>query len=93
MAGRKGLKRILVRHYCIECGSRVTPFDKFEERTESPEVGKNETVILLKSYNAEHREDRIAWCFSCKSFKRAERLGESEILELYSKRRGVRIRA
>lgn len=92
MANRKGLKRILVRHYCSDCGSRVIPFDKFEKRTEAPEVGKSGDPVLLISYNSDHREERIAWCFSCKGFRTCERLGEAEILELYAKRRGVHVR-
>jgi hypothetical protein len=86
------IKHVLVRHYCTKCHSRLFPFDKFETRTESPELGKKENPILLKTYNSTHREERIAWCWSCNCFRVAERMGESEILELYMRRKGVRTR-
>jgi RNase P subunit RPR2 len=86
------IKHVLVRHHCSKCHSRLVPFDKFETRTESPELGKKDNPILLKTYNTTHREQRIAWCWSCNRFMTAERVGEAEILEMYMRRKGVRTR-
>jgi hypothetical protein len=86
------IKHVLIRHHCTKCRSRVFPFDKFEKRTESPEPGRKENPILLTTYNQTHRELRIAWCWSCGRFRTCERLGESEILEMYLRRNGIRTR-
>ena len=81
--------RMFVRHYCRECGAQLTPFSKFEERTESPYPGKVQSSVLLSSYNNNHPDERIAWCFSCCGMRECRRLTEREIWQLYLYRNGV----
>ncbi len=84
--------RIFVRHYCMNCGSQVTPSSKFEKMTLAPDED-----ILLRSYNSRDKDSRVGWCFGCKKrtgegWQRLDRLTEMEILQKYIARRGVRIR-
>ena len=80
-----------VRHHCADCGARIIPFDSFERQTEAP-VEKGARAVLLYSYNHRNKEDRLAWCWSCKGWRRAKRLLEDEILAMYQRRRGVYVR-
>lgn len=86
------LKHLYVRHHCSACNARVIPFDSFETRTEAPGSLVGERPVLLKSYNSSHKQERWAWCWSCKKFQPARRLVENEIREMYESRRGVVIR-
>jgi hypothetical protein len=85
--------RLYVRHYCSKCGSRVFPFDKYENLTEyTPKVGKPHTPIkrpLLYSYNQRDPDNRVAWCWACDKMMPCERLTEREIYRLYIARDGV----
>lgn len=80
-------KYILVRHYCSQCASRVFPFDKFDSTVEYP--SDHEKPLLLQSYNAAHKNERLAWCWNCKEWVPCERKAEHEIIALYLKRKGV----
>jgi hypothetical protein len=80
--------RIYVRHYCVMCGGRTFPFDKYERRTEASSTVDRKRKVLLYSANSNPKK-RIAWCFSCNRFTPCKRLSEEEILILYLNRRGV----
>lgn len=90
------IKRIfshmLVRHHCSVCNARVIPFDSFESRTESPEEGAKGNAVLLYSFNQKNKDNRRAWCWSCKGWVTAKRLLEDDIRAMYIRRRGVTIR-
>ena len=91
-AGAPRRTKLVVRHFCAECGGRVFPFDKYEDFTESPEPGRQGGTILLRSQNAQDPENRHAWCWSCDALVHAERLTEREFLQMYLKRKGVNVR-
>jgi hypothetical protein len=80
--------RLYVRHYCNRCGSRIFPFDKYEDRTVAPDPGKKGGPVLLQSSNSDP-EHRTAWCWSCDGWVPCVRKDEREILKLYLARRGV----
>ena len=84
--------KIYVRHHCKYCGSRIFPFDKFEQRTEVTSMVNKQRKILLYSANTKDVNNRVAWCWACKAFVPCRRLTEDEILELYLRRRGVSMR-
>ena len=84
--------RIYVRHYCSECGSRIFPFDKYEDRTEVSSMAKNGQRILLKTANHKDADNRVAWCWSCNQFVDCQRLEEDDFLQRYIKRKGVSVR-
>lgn len=86
---RSSSMRVQTRHYCRECGSRVFPFDKYEDLTVSPRAGKRFGAVLLGSYNAGSPDTRVAWCWSCNAFVGCKRLVEHEWLQLYLARKGV----
>jgi hypothetical protein len=81
--------RIYVRHHCRNCGSRIFPFDKYENRTEVSSAVNKQRRVLLYSANARDVTNRMAWCWSCKAFVSCERLTEDEILLMYLQRKGV----
>lgn len=92
MKKRRSFRRILVRHHCSKCNSRIFPFDKYEDQTESPQKGMKQDKVLLYSHNSRSVEDRVAWCWHCKKFVRADRLTEPQILAMYIRRKGVSVR-
>ena len=85
--------RLYVRHYCDTCGSRIFPFDKFENRTEviSTKNGTKQRILLYSSNNRDVNIRR-AWCWSCDGFRMCTRLTEDKILQLYIQRKGIMIR-
>jgi len=83
--------REFARHYCEDHNSPVTPYSKFENRTEAP-VEKDERPVLLTSFNNRDRKNRLAWCFVGEGWEHAVRKGEAEIRSMYKARKGVFIR-
>lgn len=83
--------REFARHYCEDHNSPVTPYSKFEARTEAP-VEKGERAVLLTSFNNRDKRARRAWCFVGNEFEHAIRKGEKDIRAMYAARKGVFIR-
>lgn len=81
--------REYVEHHCTNCNARITPFSKFEAETQAPDKGARGGFVLLRSFNAAHREARRAYCWSCKEMVVCERLTEDEIIRMYLDRDGV----
>ncbi len=85
------------RHFCVECETRVFPFDSYEALTEAPDPGAKGAPVLLSSYNATLRNRdphglRVAWCWRCNDFTDCERMERADLLVRYLRRQGVVIR-
>lgn len=87
-----GRMREVVWHFCENCHARISPYTKFDAETEAPELGRSGASILLRSFNNANPEDKLAYCLSCKTFVRCERMTETEIWTMYLNRRGVVVR-
>jgi hypothetical protein len=82
----------VVWHFCTSCGGRLSPFTKFEEGIDAPEVGAKGRAVLLYSYNASHPDSRRAWCLGEKKWVSLSRVTEAEVWTMYVNRRGVNFR-